>query len=69
MKKYALGVLSIFGFTYLCKQSFSARNYIKSKHRSRLTDESLQSCTKLKMSSYIPDADTLCNEVQEQKSH
>ncbi len=41
MKKYAFGVLSIFGSTYLCEQVFSSMNYIKSKYRSRLTDESL----------------------------
>ncbi len=41
MKKYAFGVLSIFGSTHLCKQVFSIVNYIKSKHCSRLTDESL----------------------------
>lgn len=34
MKKYAFGVLSIFGSTYLCKQVFSSMNFIKSKYRS-----------------------------------
>ncbi|XP_044276826.1 general transcription factor II-I repeat domain-containing protein 2A-like [Varanus komodoensis] len=42
MKKYAFGVLSIFGSTYVCEQVFSNMNYIKNKHRSRLTDDSLQ---------------------------
>ena len=53
MKKCAFGVLSIFGSTYLCEQVFSIMNYIKSKHRSRLIDESLQSCMKIKVTSYI----------------
>ncbi|KAK7909442.1 hypothetical protein WMY93_014126 [Mugilogobius chulae] len=54
MKKYAFGVLSIFGSTYICEQLFSNVNYIKSKYRSRLTDESLQSCVKIKVTSYSP---------------
>lgn len=69
MKKYAFGVMSIFGSTYLCEQVFSNMNYIKSKYRSRLTDESLQSCVKIKVTFYSPDIETLCSDVQKQKSH
>ena len=69
MKKYALGVLSIFGSTYACEQLFSTMNYIKNKHRSRLTDDTLQSCVKMKVTSYSPHFQTLCAEVQKQKSH
>uniref|UniRef100_A0A8C9ZDY1 SPIN-DOC-like zinc-finger domain-containing protein n=1 Tax=Sander lucioperca TaxID=283035 RepID=A0A8C9ZDY1_SANLU len=69
MKKYALGVLSIFGSTYVCEQVFSNMNFIKSKHRTRLTDDSLRSCVKMKVTAYSPDVQTLCAEVQEQKSH
>lgn len=69
MKKYALGVLSIFGSTYVCEQVFSNMNFIKSKHRARLTDDSLRSCVKMKVTAYSPDVQTLCAEVQEQKSH
>ncbi|XP_067094207.1 general transcription factor II-I repeat domain-containing protein 2B-like [Osmerus mordax] len=69
MKKYALGVLSIFGSTYVCEQVFSNMNFIKSKHRARLTDDSLRSCVKMKVTAYSPDVQTLCVEVQEQKSH
>ena len=69
MKKYAFGVLSIFGSTYLCEQSFSVMNYLKNEQRSRLTDESLQSQMKLKVSSYQANVDVLCSEIQEQISH
>ena len=68
MKNYALGVLSIFGSTYVCEQVSSNMNFIKSKHRARLTDDSLQSCVKMKVTAYSPDVQTLCAEVQEQKS-
>uniref|UniRef100_A0A8C1I0R4 HAT C-terminal dimerisation domain-containing protein n=1 Tax=Cyprinus carpio carpio TaxID=630221 RepID=A0A8C1I0R4_CYPCA len=66
MKKYAFGVLSIFGSTYLCEQIFSNMNYIKSKYRTRLTDESLQSCVKIKVTSYMPDVEKLSSDVRKQ---
>ncbi|XP_059838446.1 general transcription factor II-I repeat domain-containing protein 2A-like isoform X1 [Hypanus sabinus] len=69
IKKYALGVLSIFGSTYVCEQVFSNMNFIKNKYRARLTDDSLRSCVKMKVMSYSPDVQTLYAEVQEQKSH
>ena len=69
MKNYALGVLSIFRTTYVCEQVFCNMNFIKSKHRARLRDDSLQSCVKMKVTAYSPDVQTLCAEVQEQKSH
>jgi hypothetical protein len=69
IKKYAFGVLSIFGSTYLCEQIFSNMNYVKSKYRSRLTDVSLQSCVKMKVTSYSPDIEKLSSDVQKQKSH
>ena len=59
---YAFEVLSVFGSTYICKQIFSSMSYIKSKHRSCFTDDSLQSCVKVKVTSYSPDKDKLCNE-------
>ena len=68
-KKYAFGVLSIFGSTYACEQLFSTMNYIKNNHRSRLADDSLQFCVKMKVTSYSPDSQTLCAEVQKQKSY
>ena len=69
MKKYVFGVRLIFGSTYACEQLFSTMSYIKNKHRSHLTDDSLQSCVKMKVTSYSPDLQTLCTEVQKQKSH
>uniref|UniRef100_A0A3P8RHG8 Uncharacterized protein n=1 Tax=Astatotilapia calliptera TaxID=8154 RepID=A0A3P8RHG8_ASTCA len=59
LRTHAAQMLSMFGSTYLCD---STANYVKNKHRSRLTDDSLQSCVKMKVTS-------LCAEVQEQKSH
>ncbi|GFT25164.1 dimer_Tnp_hAT domain-containing protein [Trichonephila clavipes] len=47
-KKLTFAVLSFFGFTYICEQSFSSMNNMKSKLRSRLIDENLEICLKLK---------------------
>ena len=69
MKKYALGILSIFGSTYVCERLFSNMNYIKNRYCTCLTDNSLQSCVKVKVSSYSPNVQMLCAEKQEQKSH
>ena len=69
MKKYAFAVLSMFGSTYFCEQIFSNMNYIKSKYRTRLTDESLQSCVKIKVTNYMPDVEKLSSDVRKQKSH
>ena len=69
MKKYALSIMSIFGSTYVCEQLFSNMNYIKNRYRTRLTDGNLQSCVKMKVTSYSPDVQMLSAEMQEQKSH
>ncbi|KAL1277343.1 hypothetical protein QQF64_024016 [Cirrhinus molitorella] len=69
MKRYAFGVLSIFGSTYLFMQEKTCSHNIKSKHRTRLTDDSLQSCVKTKVTSYSPDIEKLSSDVQKQKSH
>jgi hypothetical protein len=55
LKKLAFAVLSLFGSTYSCKQSFSSMNLIKSTLRIRLIDENLESCLKLKTTTYKPD--------------
>lgn len=48
--------------TYVCEQLFANIYFIKNKHHRRLTDDSLQSCVKMKVTAYSP-------EVQEHKSH
>uniref|UniRef100_A0A8C5PAV1 HAT C-terminal dimerisation domain-containing protein n=1 Tax=Leptobrachium leishanense TaxID=445787 RepID=A0A8C5PAV1_9ANUR len=69
LKKLAFAVLSFFGSTYLCEQSFSSMNLIKSKLRNRLIDENLESCLKLKTTTYKPDLLKLSKEMQGQCSH
>lgn len=69
VKKLAYGVLTIFGSTYSCEQAFSCMNIIKSKARSQLTNENLESCLKLKTTSYKPDLIKLSKGMQSQCSH
>ena len=47
LKKFAAGMFSVFGSTYICEQTFSKMKLVKSKLRSRLTDEHLQQILKL----------------------
>ena len=69
LKKLAFAILSLFGSTYSCEQSFSSMNLIKSKLRNRLTDENLESCLKLKTTTYKPDLPKLSKEMQGHRSH
>ncbi|GFT89078.1 uncharacterized protein TNCV_3084881 [Trichonephila clavipes] len=64
LKKLSYAVLSLFGSIYICEQSFSSMNIIKSKLRSRLIDENLESCLKLKTTTYKPDLLKLSKEMQ-----
>ncbi|XP_071041894.1 uncharacterized protein [Parasteatoda tepidariorum] len=69
LKKLAFAVLSLFGSTYICEQSFSSMNIIKSKLRSSLIDENLESCLKLKSTTYKPDLLKPSKEMQVHCSH
>ncbi|KAL0278100.1 UNVERIFIED_CONTAM: hypothetical protein PYX00_000009 [Menopon gallinae] len=53
----------------MCEQSFSSMNIIKSKLRYRLIDENLESCLKLKTTTYKPDLFKLSKEMQAHSSY
>ncbi|GBN01665.1 hypothetical protein AVEN_161734-1 [Araneus ventricosus] len=69
VKKLAYGVLTIFESTYSYEQAFACMNIIKSKVRSQLTNKNLESCLKLKTTSYKPDLIKLSKGMQSQCSH
>lgn len=69
MRRVSTAVLTMFGSTYSCEQSFSHMNNIKSNQRSRLTCESLNACMKLNLTTYEPDYKAISKTMQSQKSH
>ncbi|XP_022166391.1 general transcription factor II-I repeat domain-containing protein 2-like [Myzus persicae] len=69
LKMVAFGILTIFGSTYICEQTFSNMNFIKNKLRNQLNDISLDACLKLKTTDYFPELNKLSGEIQCQKSH
>ena len=44
LKDFATALLSMFSSTYACESLFSVLNFIKSRNRSSLTDETSSSC-------------------------
>ena len=69
MQRVSIAVLTMFGSTYACEQSFSHMRNIKSNLRSRLTDGSLNACMKLNLTTYEPDYKAISKTMQHQKSH
>ena len=53
LRLHAARTLSMFGSTYLCEQLFSVMKINKTSHRSRLTDEHLQSIMRISMTQNI----------------
>ncbi|KAK6477898.1 protein FAM200A-like [Huso huso] len=54
-RKLAVLLLTMFGSTYTCESSFSHMNVIKSNTRSSLTNERLQHCLRIAVTSYEPN--------------
>ena len=69
IKLLANQILSLFSSTYVCEASFFALNYIKSKRRSRLTDDHLLSALISAVSNLEPDYEFLSKDQQCQRSH
>ena len=69
IKLLAIRILSLFSSTYVCEASFSALNNIKSKRRSKLTDEHLRSALICAVSNLEPDYEFLSTDQQCQPSH
>uniref|UniRef100_A0A3Q3DRZ8 HAT C-terminal dimerisation domain-containing protein n=1 Tax=Hippocampus comes TaxID=109280 RepID=A0A3Q3DRZ8_HIPCM len=69
LQRVSIAVLTMFGSTYTCEQSFSHLKNIKTNLRSRLTDGSLNACMKLNLTKYQPDYKAISKTMQHQKSH
>lgn len=55
---------TFFGSTYLYETTFFTMNVIKTKRRSRLTDEHLTSCVRIAISNYKPQYEKLAKDIQ-----
>ena len=69
LKKMAIALLSAFGSTYLCEQTFSHMKFILSAHRNLDTEDHSESCIQLKVPKFSPNITELSKEKQEQGSH
>ncbi|KAL4720555.1 hypothetical protein ACJJTC_002356 [Scirpophaga incertulas] len=68
LKKHAARILCMFGSTYLCEQMFPVMKINKNKHRTRLTNEHLQSVPKIITTNMIPDINELVKNKRSQVS-
>ena len=70
LEKFASGMASMFGTTYVCEQTFSKMKNVKSEYRTRLTDEHLKAILLVQCSHTKPNIeDTMKNKEQFHKSH
>lgn len=70
LHKFARGLFSVFGTTYLCEKTFSKMKYTKNVHRSKLTDEHLKSLLIIGTSKISPQLQTIVSgKSQLHKSH
>ena len=64
VRKCATSLTDLFSSTYLCESAFSHMMIIKSKYRSTITDDHLEVCLRLAVSSYCPDYASLADSIQ-----
>ncbi|KAI6652917.1 General transcription factor II-I repeat domain-containing protein 2A-like [Oopsacas minuta] len=69
LMKHAKEVAVLFGSTYVCAQLFSKMKYIKSKLRTRLSENHLDSVLRLATSNLKPDIEALSKVGQYHPSH
>ncbi|XP_047208167.1 solute carrier family 2 member 15a isoform X2 [Girardinichthys multiradiatus] len=69
LKKVAIYILTMFGSTHNCEAAFSAMDIIKTKCRSRLTNEHLHMCMRMALTPFKPRFKVLAGEARAQFSH
>ncbi|CAI6354690.1 unnamed protein product [Macrosiphum euphorbiae] len=69
ISKAALLILIPFALTYLCETAFSQLQIIKNKHRSCISQQSLEANLRISVSNITPDINMLCENIQAQPSH
>lgn len=69
LRKNALKMMSLFGSTFICEQTFSRMKCNKSVHRARLTDNHLHDILRISVSAFEANVDELSSDKQVQVSH
>ena len=70
LKKIVSKMASIFGTTYVYEQAFSKMKYVKSKHRTTLTNEHMKAILMVGCCTSKPNLDNILKEKQQfQESH
>ena len=66
---HASKMLAIFASTYICEQTFSRMTYIKSRLRSRLSNDHLHALLRCGVTSFEAEIEKLSTTLQSQPSH
>jgi hypothetical protein len=69
IKGLATKMLTVFGSTYMCEQTFSRMKLIKSKFRTRMTNDHLHHCLSMSVTNFPTDINLLTAKLQPQASH
>ena len=69
LTKIALHTLTMFGSTYSCETAFSTMNIIKTKYRSRLTNEHLHMSMRMALTPFKPRFKLLAGQLHAHFSH
>lgn len=69
LRANAMRMMSLFGSTYICEQTFSRMKGSKSAHRTRLTDNHLHDVLRISVSPFEPKIDEMSADKQAQISH
>jgi hypothetical protein len=60
IKRLATKMLTVFGSNYICEQTFSRMKLIKSKFRTRITEDHLHHCLRISVTSFPTDIIPSC---------
>ena len=69
IKSFIKKMITAFGSTYLCEQTFSIVKYRKNKYCSQLSDEHLNAVLRISTSNMKADINELAGKIQHRKSY
>lgn len=70
MRRHAKRMISLFGSTYICEQTFSLVTLNKSRMRTKMTDSHLHDVLRVSTTKFTPDLTAILrSKVQHQCSH